>query len=396
MENCYTMRSYSTGGLPPQKGDSIIQTITEEQLVGSLYGSCITYDRLYGLTKSIFGNCQDTKLDIYLDLYSIIKSVYNNTVVSMHDSGNNNAIVSTILNICAHYRHFYQSSGVSTNIYIVFGSNDAFINTTARSFDIMFDYKRYNMPTDSTHMYINSQLTALSQLISYTPDIYFIRTIYEGAPSILATMNLVNSSNHSIIITKNPYNFLIPTQPRGNGKKVVVFRPKKYKGQDSSYYVDHTNALSSLINNNNTSKQQLPQYIEDYRKCIYFLTTNGLKSRYIRGRVNCAQAVSFLNRLDAENVDITNVSATLNTIHKYEKELLSRKGPKDKIDNITQRYYMMDIFAAANNIINNISEAYFRNCLNINRNINPSFIIHLNNMKFTKFPLEIGKLLRND
>jgi len=202
------MRSYSTGGLPPQKGDSVIQTITEEQLVGSLYGSCITYDRLYGLTKSIFGNCQDTKLDIYLDLYSILKSVYNNTVISMHDSGNNNAIVSTILNICAHYRHFYQSSGVSTNIYIVFGSNDAFINTTARSFDIMFDYKRYNMPTDSTHMYINSQLTALSQLISYTPDIYFIRTIYEGAPSILATMNLVNSCNHSIIITKNPYNFL--------------------------------------------------------------------------------------------------------------------------------------------------------------------------------------------
>ena len=86
-----------------------------------LYGNYIKYDKMSELVESNFKGSTSTTVNIFIDIYSMFRNVH------MSDSLNSNnqlILSSSIINLCAHIRHFFRSRyKVESNIYIVHSDN---------------------------------------------------------------------------------------------------------------------------------------------------------------------------------------------------------------------------------------------------------------------------------
>ena len=92
---------------------------TIEQVVG---GYNIRYDKLMELIPSYFAGSSATEINLYIDITPMIKQCCCDCNVA--DSKDKDIIlVSSIINMCAHYRQFFKSRlGVYAHIYIVLSS----------------------------------------------------------------------------------------------------------------------------------------------------------------------------------------------------------------------------------------------------------------------------------
>ncbi len=66
----------------------------------------VKYETLVPIVNECFATSNATHLNLYVDLYSVLKILYSNMDL---DLGRYNVLASTIINIGSHYRHFFRT-----------------------------------------------------------------------------------------------------------------------------------------------------------------------------------------------------------------------------------------------------------------------------------------------
>lgn len=106
-----------------------------------LYGSFVKMDRMQQLTVNTFSNtsiASATNLNIFIDLYSVLKSIFSESYRT--DISDYTSITSGIVNMCSHYRTFFKRLSVRTKFYLIYSFNTCDIN---RKFVAGYNQKFY-------------------------------------------------------------------------------------------------------------------------------------------------------------------------------------------------------------------------------------------------------------
>ena len=91
-------------------------------------GNYIKYVRLNELINQSYYSSNATELNLFIDLNSVIKPLFVSGY-KYYRSKNPYDIVSSVLNMCGHYKEFFMNKGVDTKIFIVMGLNCPKINS---------------------------------------------------------------------------------------------------------------------------------------------------------------------------------------------------------------------------------------------------------------------------
>ena len=211
--------------------------ILPEQLI---MGSAIKYATLSNLIAMSFAGSNCTEINLFIDMNSLLKKLYSVKEMEL-DNSDPYGLTAAIINLCGHYRVYFNSIGVMTNIYIIYGLNCPKMNETyikdynARS---MADYMRKR---DTTEI-VNNNIRILKLLCQYLPKIHFFDIGYNETSTmvdyILKNIWLGKQINvENIILSKDVLMLqLIPSY------NVRVLRPYKTPEQgDLSYIIDNNN-----------------------------------------------------------------------------------------------------------------------------------------------------------
>lgn len=297
-----------------------------------IYGSYIKYDRLKELTLSAFRNSTATKINIYIDMYSILLGVYRaNTLI-----GDYSVITSTIINLCAHLRsYFWFTHKVTSKIFIVNSTNTSRLN---RQF-----YHKYNAKNIGTmHAFprildmVQHNISLMEILVPYLPDIFFIDGEEEVGVMILNTkmkQSSIGNNDPNIVISKDLYAYQLPAID----PSFIIYRPKKYKGQDESFYVDNSNVVSQYIATTRDRSSLDPHILTLINPALLSMIislsnfpSRGLKSVY-NIRTTCNKILQAIeNRIMVNN-------------YNYDYTLFKILQPENTTENIGNRFKAIDL-----------------------------------------------------
>lgn len=192
-----------------------------------IYGSFVKMNRLEQLVFNTFSNtsiASATELNIFIDLYSVLKSIFSEHYRT--DISDYTAITSGIINMCSHYRTFFKRLSVRTKIYLIFSFNTCDINRklVAEYNDIFLKKSEIKMFNEVA----KNNFDLLDLLCPYLPDIFFIKSPrnFESAVVIANLIETINDGNPNLIISKDLYpiqlcsiypytSFLYPIKQRG-------------------------------------------------------------------------------------------------------------------------------------------------------------------------------------
>lgn len=251
-------------------------------LFNFLYRNYITYDSLYGLTKrGFYAYPEANNLNVFLDMHSLLVDAFGKNIEVTYT--NVNCVTSSIINLCAHIRTYYASRHrVWTKFYIVWGWNRP---PHVRS--ILPEYNAHIIMAEDSDIIlktlIEENLKLLDILCPYIPDVYFINGYQNETAVIINTLikspqqsNLIHGPN--LIYSRDAFEYLcVATLPQ-----TVMFRPKKYGGEDKSYPVMKSNLLESYLVNELKIKwkNDLPIDFNSFVKTVRYA---GIKSRNVPG-----------------------------------------------------------------------------------------------------------------
>jgi hypothetical protein len=204
-----------------------------------LYSNYIKYDRLKLLIDSIPYDIESNKVDIYIDVYDMLKPIYTRDVYAEKKF----LIVSQVINLAAHMRGFFWTRyGIATRIYLVYGED---ITTNHRKFYQSFGNDKFKdtVDFDRNNAVVNSQLDMVRLLCAYIHGVYFIRRSTNFSMFTYDNISK-NQPIPSIIITKDKYAYQIPALL----DNVYLLRPRKTASGDESYIIYKRVALISFFN----------------------------------------------------------------------------------------------------------------------------------------------------
>ena len=191
----------------------------------------VRYDRLAELINAEFHNSNYNEINLCIDAYSMIKSIYKLQPNQFIDEL---SIASCIINACAHYRNFFWTRyNVTCKIYVVFSRMEQSI-AEAKMFYPNYENIFTTERNPSMDVLIDRNMGVLEELCPYIHDVKFIHTRYEPG---LVFGNVAESNKliPTIIVSKDPWVLHVVSAY----KNVYVLRPIKSNGMD----------LSALINN---------------------------------------------------------------------------------------------------------------------------------------------------
>lgn len=213
------------------------------QIIASNY---IKFDRLTDMVNTAFVGSSATKVNLFIDINSCIKSMYS-SVFNIADLEEPTAIASHIINMIAHYRKFFKRRySVECSAYLVYSAN---INSNNQIF-----YPGYNSNmVDIVRQYKDKydiliyNLDILDRLCPYLPDTSITMGTFETAVIMHDIINKVREDNvPNIVISRDIY----ASQLVAVNNDTLLFRPKKSSGQDNSYFVSNGGCISNFIDNN--------------------------------------------------------------------------------------------------------------------------------------------------
>jgi len=202
--------------------------ITVEQII---FSSCVRYEKLQSLVFNTFSNtsiASATELNVFIDLYSVLKQVFSSsgrTIITNYTD-----LTSGLINLCSHYRYFFRGLGVHTKFYLIFSFNTCEIN---RKF--VNDYNKEFLEKSEIPLFKEmtiSNLELLDLICPYLPDIYFVKSInnYETSIMISHLINRLNDGQPNLIISRDIY----PLQLCCIHPYTSYLYPVKFHGEDLS------------------------------------------------------------------------------------------------------------------------------------------------------------------
>lgn len=347
-----------------------------EQLLCSHY---IKYENMYKMVYDNFAGSNADTLNIYIDLYSVIKPIYTQqcTIDDYH------TIVSSIINMCAHYREFFSRAPlcVKTNIYLVYSENTSEVN---KKF-----YKGYNRHMDESIInnprideMVKKNFNLLHILAPYLPNIYFIQGTFETGVimyDLILNNTLTTPQVPSLIISKDQYLYQLPAL----NDNIVLFRPKKNSNGDCSYYVNKRNVLSVYLAENKIKYTIEENYPEMYS---LLLALSHCRFRGISMELNITNAYKTILNLIHYNIISRNHQIIMDNI--LQDFILKLTGKN--IVNLEQRFKCIDI--PFQECIYSTSIEKTNSICAIQDLINPKQVQEINNMYFIKHPLDLNRL----
>lgn len=300
-----------------------------------IYSNAIRYEVLFNMTKLAFVGYNDNKMNIFIDLYPIYRTLLKPDYLDIRSEVD---LCSGVLNLAAHYRAFFEKyCNTSNTIYIINS-----MNMSQRNVSIYNDYNkefihRYNTRTRRMGDIIRLNVNLLETLVPYIPDVHMISSSYESSVVMYDIIMKHGEGNPNLIISRDTY----PRQLVGLLDKTILYRPKL----DKSYYVDKNNIYNSIAYENGVSPSKYDFSHIDSRLFSILYTLNGLKSRNIKSEY----VITTAKKLVEQAIDNRIILNGYNSIIDWSL-IQSKRDPQlmrdrfNVIDIPTQHYiYMNDI-----------------------------------------------------
>lgn len=217
--------------------NNINQGIPMEAIIGTYN---IKFNRLQQIVNSAYYKSNAYIVNIFIDLYSIVSQIYTARYDNIGILCEEAEFSSDIINLCAHYRSYFNSINVQTKFFIVYGLCAPIenVSTMYPAYNAKF-LDQYNKK-GNIRRNIELNIDYLKIICNYIPGIYFFdakdKEVSGYIDYLLTNFGLIGDPRmENIVITKDR----LPYQLVSRG--CVIFRPLKYKGVDSSYYIDINN-----------------------------------------------------------------------------------------------------------------------------------------------------------
>lgn len=310
--------------------------ITVEQII---FSSCVRYEKLQSLVYNTFSNtsiASATELNIFIDLYSVLKQVFSTsgrTIITNYTD-----LTSGLINMCSHYRYFFRGLGVHTKFYLIFSFNTCEIN---RKF--VNDYNKDFLEKSEIPLFREmtmSNLELLDLICPYLPDIFFIKSInnYETSIMISHLINRLNDGQPNLIISKDIY----PLQLCCIHPYTSYLYPIKYHGEDLSLMLPISEKPSfrqefwNLLTNRRKFSESSMEKIMNISPINFPLLSaiNRFPERNITSLGNIGTAIDIIYKLVGSN-DIKIYPQQL-----YEDHVIMSKMP---VTNVEARLNALDI-----------------------------------------------------
>lgn len=326
-----------------------------------LYGYYIKYNKLVELTLQEFQNTPNadaTKVNIYIDLYDMLYSLYTSKV----DIKDTFSISSTIINLVAHLRGYYRRThAVETKIYLIYGAT----NSSSQDKLIFGGYNRKGIQIISENPKINKSISEvfnqLDILCKYIEEVYFIRVNEFDTATVIFDRILKEESENpnipNIVITKSLYSYQIPAYTINTR----IFRPYKSKGIDNSYIINKSNCIYRYFfdrTNNSQLTEEHDTIISKLNPEIINLvmTLAGIRTRGVRPILNITSSLRELDKMIDNHIIINGYNSIIDypiniyrmnpTMVENKIEIISRfKGIDLRLQHIlfTQSVYFQTI-----------------------------------------------------
>lgn len=370
----------STGGFPRKEPSN--DTVPIEVV---LYSNYIRYDKLKDLTLSQFTNSNANEINIYIDMHTMIKSLYNRSLI-----GNTSIFASMILNLASHMRAYYWSRHqVATNIYIVMTSNSVSLTQEACMVPEWNTVDKL-LPNPNRDQVLSWNIQLLKLLVPYFPRLYFINGTVESAVMI---QNLIRQNNNgcpNIILSKDMMTWQIPAIDSNS----CVFRPRKSKDEDTSFCINQHNVFEQWRHTINHSNIQ-PDVILPPEMLSLYIAITSFKGRGLNVYFSPKEAITKLWNLIQErkiSFGYNSSDAIMKVLRSLESKKDYMKGFESYTNNLYYRYNLVDLFRLSN-IYSNMPEANDRSW--IFSKVDPISVKEINDKYFIKNPIDIVRLMDN-
>lgn len=352
-----------------------MQKVSIEQLINSSY---IKYNRLTGIINEVFVGSNASHVNIYIDLYSVLKPIFGNNYAILDYS----VISSCVINMCAHYREFFKTRyGVSSTIFIVYSQNNPYINN---QFYSGYNEKNYKTITSDKLLIdmVKNNIELLELLCPYLPDIHFIKSEYETGVVIYDLICRQEAVAHvpHLVISKDVYNFQLVTLQQDT----IILRPKKSKGEDLSYYINRYNVLPTylLIERKIKPESVIPTLRPELLSTIMAMA--GVKERNIKSVCNISSSLKILHRAIEEQKIINGYNSDPLTL--YFNIDNSKLSISEKTFEF--RFKAIDIYFQYL-VYMNTAEC---KSIKLNNLYDPETLREINDKHFIKYPLNLNAL----
>lgn len=345
--------------------------------VSQIINSSLTrYNELHAIVNEAFVGSSATHLDIYVDINSLTKSLYNReNEVFIEDYA---VVASCLINLCAHYRDFFNRAPyhVDTTFYLVYCNNysDMYTRTIKTYNKTMVDYMKNKTIIRDLIM---KNVLLLDTLCPYLPDIHFIYDDEYETATIMNHLMEINQ-NASMVITKDMYTYQLINNP-----ETIILRPKKSNGLDKSYYVNSLNVYQILAAERN-NKIFDTGLSSELLSAVY--TLSSCVTRNIYSVYSLRQAVSLLEQSIKGGFMLNQYNADPHTLF-YRGLFDMRRDLKISDHDFIKRFEVIDV-PYQTNIYNN----YTHNEINITNLTDPEAVQAINNKYFKKVPLDLNRL----
>ena len=296
-----------------------------------LYGRFVKYKVLDEILKTYMPNLSK-EINLFIDMTPVLLKLYN-----FENIANPLGILSCMVNLPLHYRHYFNRLNIKSNIFLIYSSNDS-----ANNYKFISGYnskerimKECNM---LVHNIILQNIELLSTLTPYFPGIYLKKGTVE--PTVIAYDLISKFSKNGTITTPNififstDYAYQLPIYAYNTlyiYKKNIV--GENTKSEDVSFGISYNNAFNTYISLNN--KQVLeeslnPEWISS------FMLLNGLSCRDIKVILSYKRAIQILRHIK-NSYSVISPETIYNTIQLLYKE------KEVTLEEIYARYCAIDL-----------------------------------------------------
>lgn len=362
------------------------ESIKNPNIADILYGSYIRYDRLYEMTKyAFYGKTDSNNVNIYIDCYSIFKSLYTRgSNIMIKDSY---CIASCMINLAIHLRAYFESRhNTMSKVYIIYGGSrprESFVNYAFyNEKNILLEDSNYQMKS-----LIIDNLNVMKILCPYLHDIFCV-VDEENEFSVIASSLINNNDNTpNIIYSKDPLSYqLVAFKPY-----TFLYRPKKRmiqtQLQDTSWVVTKSSLYNAYRYGELGIKKQFDTTL-DVRMFSIFQAISGVKSRNLKSIKSANNTIKILESSINNNSFPNGYLA--NSIFYLNPNPFSSIFSEMETTIITNRFAAIDLLFQTMLYQGSVrSKEAISGIINL---YNPQEIRNINDRYFLEYPLDLNRV----
>lgn len=348
----------------------------------------VRYERLQELINFAYAGSSATEINIYIDLYPIIRSIYSDRYRVTYN--NIMELVPLLINMCAHYKYFFSRRyNVNATVYLIAGKNiPQALELMVPNYNFIMKARNNGPMHKVMDDMVRINFDIMKILAPYLPDVHFVETEFETS---VAIGNIISSHTNpntpNIIISKDIYGVQLVTNPRFNNTNFIM--PIKIQNdndmKDVSVIIRSTADQSTwedfwnFITHQRNVKQNSNMFI-DPANISPILSLSGLPERSINSLMQFRVVYNMIQQIVGTNRSQCTVETLYSTFD------IDGKIPKHITEN---RFHVIDIIYQLDTLYTSSSEALL---LKFENKQDPETVRKICDKYFSNNPINLDKL----